>query len=63
MLLYRGRNFLQVLEGEKTVVQELFKAIGQDPRHYHVSALITRPIAKREFAEWEMGFTNLDSIN
>jgi len=62
-LLYRGRNFLQVLEGEKTVVQELFKAIGQDPRHYQISALITRPIAKREFAEWEMGFTNLDSID
>lgn len=63
MLLYRGGNFLQVLEGERTVVEERFNVISQDPRHHQVSRLITRPVAKREFAEWEMGFTDLDTID
>lgn len=63
MLLYRGGNFLQVLEGDKTVVEGLFKVIAQDPRHKQISRLISRPVSAREFAAWQMGFTDLDHLD
>lgn len=63
MLLYRGGNFLQVLEGEEQIVDERFKVIMQDPRHRQVTLLLKRPVAKRQFEHWEMGFTNIDTID
>ena len=63
MLLYRGGNFLQVLEGTEASVDERFKVIMQDPRHYQVTLLLKRPVHNRQFEHWEMGFTNLDTID
>ena len=63
MLLYRGGNFLQVLEGEEAVLDERFKVILKDARHYQVTLLLKRPVPKRHFENWEMGFTNLDTID
>ncbi len=63
MLLYRGGNFLQVLEGEEKVVDDRFKVIMQDPRHHQVTLLLKRPVNKRQFQQWEMGFTNIDKID
>ena len=40
MLLYRGGNFLQVLEGEEKVVDERFKVIMGDPRHHQVTLAV-----------------------
>ena len=37
--------------------------IAQDPRHYQVTLLLKRPVPKRHFENWEMGFTNLDTID
>ena len=34
MLLYYKKHFLQVLEGEKDVVFELFRVIRKDQRHF-----------------------------
>lgn len=33
MLLYHGRTFFQVLEGDRGVVEPLFDRIGKDKRH------------------------------
>src|SRR3982751_4557346 len=63
MLLYRGGNFLQVLEGEEKLVDERFKVIMEDPRHHQVTLLLKRPVPKRQFEQWEMGFTNIDKID
>ena len=63
MLLYRGGNFLQVLEGQEAVIDDLFKVIMQDPRHHQVTLLLKRPVPSRQFKEWEMGFTNIDMID
>lgn len=60
MLLYRGGNFLQVLEGMDDVVQERFNVIINDPRHHQVTLLLKRSVDKRQFEQWEMGFKNLD---
>jgi len=63
MLLYRGGNFLQVLEGPEAAVDERFAVIMKDPRHHQVTLLLKRPVPKRQFEQWEMGFTNIDTID
>ncbi len=60
MLLYRNGNFLQALEGPESAVTTLYSTIQQDPRHYQVTKILQRPIQKRDFADWEMGFVDLN---
>ncbi|MEL6268497.1 MAG: BLUF domain-containing protein [Chloroflexota bacterium] len=61
MLLYKGGNFLQILEGEEEKVEELFKSISKDERHRSVSVIYRRPIEERSFDDWSMGFVNMDA--
>lgn len=56
MLLYRGGRFIQILEGARDTVDELFAKISRDPRHHDVRMLIEEPIAERRFVEWTMGY-------
>ena len=60
MLLYKGMSFLQVLEGETTVVHTLYEKISQDKRYERVKTLFDEPIDKRDFPDWTMGFEILD---
>lgn len=61
LLLYKGGNFMQVLEGTDTVVMDLYEKIKKDTRHKDVSLISTEQIQKRQFPAWEMAFTNLDN--
>jgi len=56
MLLYGNSTFLQVLEGEEQVVDELVEKIRQDPRHTDLQILYRKKIKQREYADWSMGF-------
>lgn len=60
MLLYQNGTFMQMLEGEKQVVSDLFDAIRKDDRHTGVHIVLTGDIAKRNFEDWSMGFFNMD---
>lgn len=62
MLLYRGGNFLQVLEGDSAVVRALVDRIGQDPRHHRISVLSETQSEVRDFPDWSMGFADLSSL-
>lgn len=59
MLLYREGFFIQALEGEEAVVKQLYERISQDPRHHHVTTVVTYPIQERQFADWNMGFNKM----
>jgi hypothetical protein len=61
MLLYKDGNFMQVLEGEQQTVQALYRKIEKDPRHARISRLLGGFTPRREFADWSMGFCNLNS--
>lgn len=66
MLLYSRGTFIQVLEGEESVVDETYKRICRDSRHHDIYLLTKEPISKREFTSWHMGFrhmTEQDAIN
>ena len=60
MLLYSGGSFFQVLEGEDSVLAKLLTTISNDPRHQKVTKIIDEPISERDFAEWTMGFSELN---
>ncbi len=59
MLIHKDGRFAQVLEGEEGAVRQLFDIIRQDGRHRDVKILMEGPIAQREFADWSMGFQDL----
>lgn len=59
MLLYAAGNFMQVLEGEDTAVDETMSRIEQDPRHFDIHVIEREAIAERSFPGWSMGFRRL----
>ncbi|WP_054118712.1 BLUF domain-containing protein [Porphyrobacter sp. AAP60] len=54
LLLFNGRNFLQLLEGEESEVAALMDTITADPRHSGVSVLDRRGIDQRACPDWAM---------
>jgi Sensors of blue-light using FAD len=61
LLLYKGGNFMQVLEGADETVIALYEKIKIDPRHKDVSIISKEQIQSRQFSEWGMAFQNLDN--
>lgn len=61
LLLYKGGNFMQVLEGPDEAVEALYEKIKADPRHKDVNVLSREQISARQFPAWEMAFQNLDN--
>lgn len=59
MLLYYNQEFIQLLEGSKKDVTELFKTIEIDERHTSVKVFYEGPIDKRAFSDWSMAFDDL----
>jgi hypothetical protein len=55
-LLFSGRCFAQVLEGEEATVTTLAQRIAADPRHTDVRFLSRRKRGEREYADWTLGY-------
>ena len=60
LLLYREGSFYQVLEGNSDAVTSTFQSIKKDPRHKNIRMLFSSDTDEREFADWRMGFLNLN---
>jgi hypothetical protein len=56
ILLYEDKTFMQILEGETEVVEEVFRKIQRDPRHCYVTELHAVEADSRLFGEWPMAF-------
>jgi hypothetical protein len=63
MLLHLDHGFLQVLEGPKEAVLEIFSNIERDLRHIGVRVLVQHDVSERLFGDWSMGFEKLSSTN
>jgi hypothetical protein len=63
MLLFSGRNVIQVLEGEERAVCKMFRSIEMDSRHQNIFVLSRMEIAERQFGSWAMGFSQLSEAN
>jgi len=62
MLCYENNYFLQVLEGDRAKVSELFIDIADDPRHDDIELLGFDYIEKPVFSNWQMGYAGGSAI-
>ncbi len=63
LLCFRDDIFVQVIEGGRDAVCELFNAIVRDERHKDVRLLAFEEISERRFSNWTMGKVNIETIN
>jgi len=61
MLLYGNETFLQVLEGEEAVLDGVVDKISKDPRHSKIRFLYRKPLERRQYADWSMGFKRVSA--
>ena len=59
-LVYVSGVFLQVLEGERVVLDELLASIRNDGRHESMKVFHDAEIADRAFNEWRMAYLSSD---
>jgi len=60
MLLHLDGRFLQLLEGPRRAVADLYDWIEQDPRHSDLIILHHAPAPERLFPSWSMGVLDYD---
>ena len=66
LLVYRyspdtdSGHFIQMLEGERGAVRALYDKIVRDSRHHTKIVLGEGDMPERMFADWSMGFKNVD---
>lgn len=62
-LCHANGTFVQVLEGGRLAVNQLYRNIVADPRHTDVVLLSYTEVSERRFAGWSMGQVNLARLN
>ena len=63
ILCQSGDVFMQVLEGGRAAVNQLYNQIVRDERHRDVIVLHYEEIQERRFGGWTMGQVNLAKVN
>lgn len=63
MLCMSDDLFIQVLEGGRDEVCELYKTIVCDTRHANVRLLVYEEITERRFGHWTMGHVHIAKVN
>jgi hypothetical protein len=58
-LLYHNSQFLQILEGEKEAVKDLFLKIASDNRHEDIMLMEEGEKEERHFTGWHMAYHQL----
>ena len=59
-LLYNDRHFVQILEGDFGLLNELYGRIREDKRHNNIITLHMKEIESRCFPDWTMAFKALE---
>ncbi len=65
-LLFHNNEFIQILEGEKTKLLELYDSIKNDNRHSNIMLLAQAEKQDRIFPNWSMAYHKLgeyDNVN
>ena len=62
-LIYHGGHFVQILEGNKKDLLELYKTIQKDQRHSQTTLLWEAFVEKRYFSDWNMAYYNPAETN
>ena len=59
VMAHHKGSILQVLEGDRIVVETLYFDICSDPRHSQIVQILGQETKSREFPDWSMGFQDL----
>ncbi len=62
-LIYHNHMFIQALEGDRTILEELYLRIKKDKRHSDVTLLYNPSKRERTFSNWSMAFIDLSIDN
>jgi serine/threonine-protein kinase len=62
LLIFHSGKFLQLLEGGKKEVDELFDAIRRDPRHTDIKVVLESDCQFRSMPSWVMGLSTDDNF-
>jgi hypothetical protein len=60
LLLQIGNYFVQILEGEEQTLEKLLRKIERDDRHSELRVIYQKPIRSKTFAQWNMGYFNIE---
>lgn len=55
-LIFTGKHFAQVIEGDETVVGNLMASIAGDPRHDQINIVMRDRLSDRRFPDWSMAY-------
>jgi hypothetical protein len=58
-LLLSNGWFAQILEGPAEAVEEIFETVQCDSRHRNAKVLYYKPLERRNFPQWSMGFSGM----
>lgn len=60
LLLFVEGNFMQVLEGSREHVLQLYENIKIDSRHTNLITMLSETITERMFPDWSLAFRTLE---
>ncbi|WP_425321157.1 BLUF domain-containing protein [Corticibacter populi] len=55
--------YLQLMEGNRSAVNQIYAKVLQDPRHRDAELLYFAEIQERGFANWTLGHVRLEKLN
>ena len=59
ILIHVDGGFLQIIEGARDAVMQMYGRIAEDPRHAHPRVLVDRAVSMRAFPDWCLGYEHL----
>ena len=62
LLIYKNKQFAQVIEGDETAIKHIWSKIQRDPRHKDIQLLSMKTIDIRSFTKWSMLFPESDKV-
>ncbi|MFN7054189.1 BLUF domain-containing protein [Hyphomonas sp.] len=59
-LVHNGTNFMQLIEGPRAEIDEIYSRIVTDPRHTGVVRILAEWCRERAFPNWSMNYFRVD---
>lgn len=61
-IVFDGKYFLQIIEGDEVRVNKLYENIVNDKRHSNILLLGTKQNSQRDFKSWYLGYLDEDKV-
>lgn len=63
VICFGNGTYMQLIEGERSTVNELYSKMMTDPRHKDLTLLAYEEIEERFYGKWTMGQVNMTQIH